>query len=738
MALNIGNKVYRNLQEQVGYNSEQIDKIFSILDGIDYEDHVVVIEDITTPLDEDEMAIVREPVAFLVYQNKLYFKDSSDSDNYYFSAVIDIEGTNVISIRSFQIAVNISTGELEVLESSFETYSKDEEDLKITNLQTMISSIASGSPKGVYATLADLETAFPTGAEGIYVVSADGHWYYWSGSQWTDGGSYLSAPNVVYNDGNILRDYLGNNIYPDLFKRLNFINPSANITGGYYADNGSVTAEVNSTYNTDYIEVDGGKTIVWNIVRNIQICTYDEDKTFIERLSNLQTTLYLTLNNNVKYIRISAYNNTLNDLMLTYLDLYQAFVSYKGYINGKNILDNSLLYKSFKYGELESAFGTPVYLDHLDKTNYEYVDVGDGYLNDYGQFVSYVGYHTIYFVVKEEEITLWYNSTSGSSYFSICIANGNFGEQYAQVGVRYRVSDNNMPTEENPLTLKRGQIVGISFGSSNTNFNLGVSGVIGSYNIKPKFNVNIAKPIRVIKSGDNYSINFNNYTFDFLKLNIPATNLNSYDIYQVSKNGTIIEDGQLFCAVKEVGESDFMGGYDHGDDIMISMNILADGVPITENVDCDKVDIYLETYLQNVTDKHNVFKKYIHIIFENNTMKTDVSLVCLVNNFSLEVAYTGMWGQRKPFIDKILFNCIDYDISDAPTTLVNENIESSTYILNNPSGLVNIVNKENIKARIVHYDTESDQRVKTYFVIDNNKTLNENDCLKSSSVYYLN
>ena len=61
-----------------------------------------------------------------------------------------------------------------------------------------MSSVASGSPKGVYSTIADLQTAYPTGTDGIYVVSANGHWYYWNGSAWTDGGAYLS--NLIANN----------------------------------------------------------------------------------------------------------------------------------------------------------------------------------------------------------------------------------------------------------------------------------------------------------------------------------------------------------------------------------------------------------------------------------------------------------------------------------------------------------------------------------------------------------
>ena len=65
------------------------------------------------------------------------------------------------------------------------------------DVDSRIQSLASGSPKGVYATLAALQAAHPTGADGIYVVSADGHWYYWNGSAWTDGGVYLSTSNAV-------------------------------------------------------------------------------------------------------------------------------------------------------------------------------------------------------------------------------------------------------------------------------------------------------------------------------------------------------------------------------------------------------------------------------------------------------------------------------------------------------------------------------------------------------------
>ncbi|MEH7246457.1 GDSL-type esterase/lipase family protein [Neobacillus niacini] len=60
-------------------------------------------------------------------------------------------------------------------------------------VDTKIASVATGSPKGVYATVAALQTAFPTGNTNVYVVSADGKWYYWNGSAWTAGGTYQAT-----------------------------------------------------------------------------------------------------------------------------------------------------------------------------------------------------------------------------------------------------------------------------------------------------------------------------------------------------------------------------------------------------------------------------------------------------------------------------------------------------------------------------------------------------------------
>lgn len=67
---------------------------------------------------------------------------------------------------------------------------------EVQRLDNSIVSLANGSPRGVYSTLAELSAAKPSGDSSIYLVQADGKWYFWNGSGWIAGGVY-QVPTVV-------------------------------------------------------------------------------------------------------------------------------------------------------------------------------------------------------------------------------------------------------------------------------------------------------------------------------------------------------------------------------------------------------------------------------------------------------------------------------------------------------------------------------------------------------------
>ena len=105
---------------------------------------------------------------------------------------LDTEYTEVMS-KLVQIEQEINT-KMSISEGATKQELRQKE-LEIKSyLDTQLSTIGSMTPKGAFATLQELKNEYPNGTEGIFLVQSDGHWYYWNGDDWTDGGLYQAMP----------------------------------------------------------------------------------------------------------------------------------------------------------------------------------------------------------------------------------------------------------------------------------------------------------------------------------------------------------------------------------------------------------------------------------------------------------------------------------------------------------------------------------------------------------------
>lgn len=117
-------------------------------------------------------------------KNSIYGKDIRQ-------AIVDSIQTaydDAVKAGNANMEVTLARGLYATLKDRLESLDDSNEDIN-----RAITNIGNSSPKGTYATLTALQSAYPTGTTGIYVVTADGHWYYWNGSAWTDGGVYQST-----------------------------------------------------------------------------------------------------------------------------------------------------------------------------------------------------------------------------------------------------------------------------------------------------------------------------------------------------------------------------------------------------------------------------------------------------------------------------------------------------------------------------------------------------------------
>jgi len=179
-------------------------------------------------------------------------------------------------------------------------------------VDTQFANIVSGAPKGTYTTLAALQAALPTGAEGTFLVLADGNWYYWNGTAWASGGVYQSTKIPEKSIGIKETKYL----------MVGGV-PSTNLFAGWELGlidftNGSNITGTNKIRSDDFLIVDPSTTYTISdpeslstLAANAQVLfEYDANKVFIKYVNiNVHTVALYTTSSTCRYVKLLSQTN---------------------------------------------------------------------------------------------------------------------------------------------------------------------------------------------------------------------------------------------------------------------------------------------------------------------------------------------------------------------------------------------------------------------------------------------
>ena len=218
--------------------------------------------------------------------------------------------------------------------------------------------VVSGGPSGVYPTLTDLQTAYPTGNDHVYIISADGKWYYWStnGSAWTAGGTYQAT---AIADGSVAPKQTS---FMVVNMDGNLIDTNA-IASGYIDTSGDVSGSL--YYHTGYIPVVAGQSYDWSQndywVGTRYYAFYDEDKVFISgsNANNLDYTHTrpLVAPANAAYLRISLRPNLDLDTLKARMWFGHNSPDFSYVINGVIASGDSLMDSSVALSKMVDSVG---------------------------------------------------------------------------------------------------------------------------------------------------------------------------------------------------------------------------------------------------------------------------------------------------------------------------------------------------------------------------------------------
>lgn len=188
---------------------------------------------------------------------------------------------------------------------------------QLVMLDTKINSQGSGSPKGVYPTVAALRAAIPSGNNNTYVVSEDGKWYYWNGTAWTPGSVYQATALEPINLSKTTFSTIGKNLFDKTRALLNF---SVNLTNGEPATD-------TSCYMSDFIPVQPDISYVKNAPHSFGY--YNANKVFI---GGVAAGAVVTPPSACRYVRLSVAKTMIDTLQFEVGTVPSDYVPYKEYI----------------------------------------------------------------------------------------------------------------------------------------------------------------------------------------------------------------------------------------------------------------------------------------------------------------------------------------------------------------------------------------------------------------------
>ena len=239
-----------------------------------------------------------------------------------------VEDGTLESLIGAYIQPRIDAQNLEI--SEFKTLINTE----VNNIQTLVNAI-NGSPAGVYATKAALEAADPNHNK-IYVVSADGKWYYYDNSEsaWTEGGVYQST-----------------SIDPDSSELTNMVRGEAYVTDSNISDYESDIKAI--TPNRIYLYYVSPENVS-NVPTNLSVVTTSQKYLFVvykfaSSSSDGNYIIYLQdfskantdINNNNVYV--GGYNAIIGSPSFAWhrMSSYSTSINLNAYISSSNVTDTN-------------------------------------------------------------------------------------------------------------------------------------------------------------------------------------------------------------------------------------------------------------------------------------------------------------------------------------------------------------------------------------------------------------
>lgn len=387
--------------------------------------------------------------------------------------------------------------------------------------------------------------------------------------------------------------------------------------------------------------------------------------------------------------------------------------------------------------------------------------------------VSLTQYRTFYKLI-DYDTDIWFDIPSNyvsivllRGLYNTCITESNNVRFLGKYAARYRTLDNNLPSVNNKLSVKKGDYIFITINDTDTT-NVNIFGFDHSYNYSDGLVNELNRTPKII-----YNDAVSGTETERLYIYLPAKNgytrvnfahavndVNNYDIWVIHPLYKVNDDlsvdfqitvgGEFECALHELNAPDFMGGTIHGDEIVQNIQIFIDNAlvqpnTITSLTNCHEIRIIVNSLLYDAAT-HSILTAYHakEYIFNNDGITLN-QRVKWARNVDLQNSYMAMFPINKTLSPNIITNkeyikrtfAIDGYFNEKGTTKAISFDHSSNYIFEITEYDIKGNNLTNVGKFLVS-DNGGQNYNKQYFYCTESGSVNQGEIWKTTTKYKFN
>ena len=365
------------------------------------------------------------------------------------------------------------------------------------------------------------------------------------------------------------------------------------------------------------------------------------------------------------------------------------------------------------------------------------------------KFTSYISIDSLttydsYYKVVEEDTQIWFEDTT-SAYVSLCVGDSYTSQETIQGGalrlycsnsVRYRKSDNNLPTRQSPVTVPAGGVFVVTVTTGGTDLVYGVN-TETTKTVKSDFAEEIITQIP--EDGVRVEIQTNSVILHGKKYNVTFTKKTTTQGYQWNitslsgKGDNVLPSSTDIIGVLQYdGENNFMGGV-HGNESNIEFSLWAEGHQITADGIYKNVRVWMNSHLYSVNDPTvNAVDRFVEMAFDENGWKCRNTFKVIVAG-TVKVSYaSGLFGFNRADVNLAVCNLGPVDLTSEVRQYYNYKFKQ--LIVNFANNLTVTMESNTAELGFVTYRS-STESYKAYFADVNNQAVSVGNYITGECKY---